>query len=154
MRQLGEHHVVLLRSLCLKKVLPILISLSLQSSVNHSSLLLVVLAERQGLMVDSIALQFFNSRIEVSHQGFDGLFRDFINSVLVLLIYVVIISFHCWSMYLNYGDLDMAFLKMCYSYLFIDWFLTNVNFFSKCLFLGYDLLYLYNILLNVLSKLL
>ena len=98
--------MVLLRSLCLKKVLPILKSLSLQSSVNHSSLLLVVLAERQGLMVDSIALQFFNSRIEVFHQGFDGLFRDFINSVLVLLIYVIIISFHCWSMYLNYGDLD------------------------------------------------
>ena len=145
--------MVLLKSLCLKKVLPILISLSLQSSVNHSSLLLVVLAERQGLIVDSVALQFFNSRVEVSYQGFDGLFRDFINSVLVLLIYVVIISFH-WSMYLNYGDLDMPVLKMCCSYLFVDWFLTNVNFFSKCLFPGYDLLYLYNILLNVLSKLL
>ena len=108
---LGENHVILLRSLCWKKMLPKVISLSLQSSVNCSTLFLVMLAEPWGPMVDSIAWQFFNLRIEVSHQGFDVLFRDFINSVLVLIIYVVIISFHCWSMYLNYGDLDMPFLK-------------------------------------------
>ena len=154
MRCLGENLMILLRSLCWKKVLPKVISLSLQSSVNCSALLLVMLAEPWVPMVDSIAWQFFNLRIEVSHQGFDVLFRDFINSVLVLIIYVVIISFHCWSMYLNYCDLDMPFQKMWSSYLFVDWFPTNQSFCSKCRFPGYDILYLYNILLNVLSKLL
>ena len=55
MRCLGENLVILLRSLCWKKVLPKVISLSLQSSVNCSTLLLVMLAEPWGPMVDSIA---------------------------------------------------------------------------------------------------
>ena len=107
---LGENHV-LLRSLCWKKLSSKVISLGLQSSVNCSTLSLVMLAEPRAPMVDSIAWQFFNLCIEVSHQGFDVLFRDFVNSVLVLIIYVAIISFHCWSMYLNYVDLDIPFQK-------------------------------------------
>ena len=85
-----------------------------------------------GPMVDSFAWQFFNLRIEVSHQEFDIQLRDFINSVLVIIINVGIISFHSWSMYLNYGDLEMSFLKMCCSYMFIDRFQANQSFWSKC----------------------
>ena len=57
-------------------------------------------------MVDSIAWQFYGLRIEVCHQEFDIQLRDFINSVLVIIIYVGIISFYSWSIYMNYGELE------------------------------------------------
>ena len=117
--------MVLLRSSCLKKGLPNLISLSLQSSVTLSLLCLVMLVESRQPMVDSIAWQFFNLHIEAYHYKFDTQLRDFINSVLVIIINVDIISFHTWSMYLNYGDLEMLFLKMFFSYMFIDRFPTK-----------------------------
>ena len=92
--------MVLLRSSCLKKGLPKLISLSLQRKVNLSRLCLVMLVESQEPMVDSIAWQFFNLRIEAYHHEFDTQLRDFVNNVLVI-INVGIISFHSWSIYLN-----------------------------------------------------